>query len=79
MTPALRGCSRRAPRLRTRFKGVLDPLGVAATGYGLPTENMVQAILDITVKQGIDPREAVLTGGGGAAGVNSVKIARSLG
>lgn len=45
----------------------------------IATENMVQAILDITVKQGIDPRDAVLIGGGGAAGLNSVRIARRLG
>ncbi|MEX0405020.1 hydantoinase/oxoprolinase family protein [Aquibium sp. LZ166] len=45
----------------------------------IATENMVQAILDITVKQGIDPRNAVLIGGGGAAGLNSVRIARRLG
>ena len=45
----------------------------------IATENMVQAILDITVKQGIDPRKAVLIGGGGAAGLNSVRIARRLG
>lgn len=45
----------------------------------IATENMVQAILDITVKQGIDPRQAVLIGGGGAAGLNSVRIARRLG
>jgi N-methylhydantoinase A len=45
----------------------------------IATENMVQAILDITVKQGIDPRKAVLIGGGGAAGLNSVCIARRLG
>ncbi|UHC19503.1 hydantoinase/oxoprolinase family protein [Methylobacterium currus] len=43
------------------------------------TENMVQAILDITVNQGVDPRNAVLIGGGGAAGLNSVRIARRLG
>lgn len=43
------------------------------------TANMVRAINDITVGQGIDPREAVLVGGGGAAGLNSVRIARSLG
>jgi N-methylhydantoinase A len=40
---------------------------------------MVQAIVDITVNQGIDPREAVLIGGGGAAGLNSVRIAQRLG
>ncbi len=43
------------------------------------TENMVQAITDITVNQGIDPRDAVLVGGGGAAGLNMVQIARRLG
>ena len=45
----------------------------------IATENMVQAIVDITVNQGIDPRKAVLIGGGGAAGLNSVAIARRLG
>jgi N-methylhydantoinase A len=42
------------------------------------TENMVQAIVDITINQGVDPRHAVLVGGGGAAGLNSVRIARRL-
>jgi N-methylhydantoinase A len=45
----------------------------------LVTENMVQAIADITVNQGVDAREAVLIGGGGAAGLNSIFIARRLG
>jgi N-methylhydantoinase A len=43
------------------------------------TENMVQAIMDITVNQGIDPRQATLIGGGGAAGLNMVLIGRRLG
>jgi N-methylhydantoinase A len=45
----------------------------------LATQNMVQAIADITVAQGIDPARSVLVGGGGAAGLNSVFIARRLG
>lgn len=45
----------------------------------LATENMVGAIEQITIHQGIDPRSAVLIGGGGAAGLNSVAIARRLG
>lgn len=45
----------------------------------LATQNMVQAIVDITVAQGIDPAQSVLIGGGGAAGLNSVFIARKLG
>jgi N-methylhydantoinase A len=43
------------------------------------TEHMVRAIEEITLHQGIDPRTAVLVGGGGAAGLNSVAIARRLG
>ena len=45
----------------------------------LATEHMVRAIEEITLNQGIDPRSAVLVGGGGAAGLNAVAIARRLG
>ncbi len=63
---------------------VADPLGLgleqaADAILEVVTANMVQAINDITVAQGIDPRTAVLVGGGGAAGLNSARIARSLG
>lgn len=63
---------------------VADPLGVSVEEAAwnivqLATENMVQAIADITVAQGIDPAGAVLIGGGGAAGLNSTFIARRLG
>jgi len=51
----------------------------AAAIVDVATENMVQAITEITVNQGIDPAQAVLIGGGGAAGLNSVRIARRLG
>jgi N-methylhydantoinase A len=40
---------------------------------------MVGAIKEITVNQGVDPREALIVGGGGAAGLNIVPIARRLG
>ena len=56
-----------------------DVTEAASAIIEVATENMVQAIVDITVNQGIDPRSAVLVGGGGAAGLNSVKIARRLG
>ena len=63
---------------------VAQPMGLsledaAAAVISVATENMVQAIMDITVNQGIDPREAMLIGGGGAAGLNSIAIARRLG
>jgi N-methylhydantoinase A len=63
---------------------IAQPLGLtipeaAASIIDVATENMVQAITDITVNQGIDPANAVLMGGGGAAGLNSTFIARRLG
>lgn len=57
----------------------LDVTRAAAAVLAVATENMAQAIVDITVNQGIDPRAAVLIGGGGAAGLNSVQIAHRLG
>lgn len=63
---------------------IAAPLGLsseatAAAIMELATETMTQAIIDITVKQGIDPAAAVLVGGGGAAGLNMIFIARRLG
>jgi N-methylhydantoinase A len=40
---------------------------------------MVQAIMAITVNQGIDPTAAAFVAGGGAAGLNCVAIGRRLG
>jgi N-methylhydantoinase A len=51
----------------------------AAAVVRLATERMVSAIEAITVHKGIDPRQAVLVGGGGAAGLNVAAIARRLG
>ena len=51
----------------------------AAAIVDVATENMVQAIADITINQGIDPAGTTLIGGGGAAGLNAVFIARRLG
>lgn len=61
-----------------------EPLGLAvheaaAAIVRVATERMVSAIEEITIHQGIDPRHAVLVGGGGAAGFNAVAIARQLG
>lgn len=65
-------------------RDVADPLGqsveeAAAAIVELATEHMVQAILDITVNQGIDPTEAAFVAGGGAAGLNCVAIGKRLG
>lgn len=74
----------RAAALRAVQDRVAGPLGVSVEEAAwnivqLATENMVQAIADITVAQGMDPSGAVLIGGGGAAGLNSTFIARRLG
>ncbi|WP_246727668.1 hydantoinase/oxoprolinase family protein [Chelativorans sp. Marseille-P2723] len=60
------------------------PLGLrveeaASAIMDLATEQMVQAILDITVSQGIDPGDAAFVGGGGAAGLNAVAVGKRLG
>ena len=43
------------------------------------TEQMVQLIEELSLNQGVDTRTAVLVGGGGAAGLNAVPLARRLG
>ena len=65
-------------------RDVAVPLGksleeAAIAVIELATENMVQAIMDITVNQGIDPTETAFVAGGGAGGLNCVAIARRLG
>lgn len=45
----------------------------------IANEHMVGAIKDITINQGIDPRESLIVAGGGAAGLSIVPIARELG
>ncbi|MBU3004256.1 hydantoinase/oxoprolinase family protein [Paraglaciecola arctica] len=64
-------------------QNVANKLGISllqasAAIIKLATENMAQAIIDITVNQGVDPTQSVLIGGGGAAGLNSIFIARRL-
>jgi N-methylhydantoinase A len=65
-------------------RDVARPLGMPLERAALAmmsvwTENMVQAIADITVNQGIDPSRAAIIGGGGAAGLNAAAIAARLG
>ncbi len=45
----------------------------------IATENIVGAIKEITIAQGIDPREVSIVAGGGASGLNVIPIARELG
>ena len=43
------------------------------------SELMIRAIGDITINEGLDPRESTIVAGGGAAGLNIMLIARELG
>jgi N-methylhydantoinase A len=66
------------------MRDVGRPLGLglhaaAQAIFQLACERMVTAIEEITLKQGIDARNAVLIGGGGGAGLYSATIARRLG
>lgn len=65
-------------------RDVADPLGLdveqaAAAILDLACERMVTAIEEITLNQGLDPRDAVVVGGGGGAGLYAAIIARRLG
>ncbi len=74
----------RAGAVEAILRDVGRPLGfsaeqAAAAIIELATEHMIQAILDMTVNQGVDPAGATFVAGGGAAGLNCVAIARRLG
>jgi N-methylhydantoinase A len=73
------GASERAVAERIGAPLGLDANEAAAAIMAVATERMIQSIEEITVNQGVDPRTAVLIGGGGAAGLNAVAIARRLG
>jgi N-methylhydantoinase A len=65
-------------------RGVAKPLGMdvheaAYAAVTIASENIVGAVRELTIAQGIDPREVTLVAGGGASGLNVVPIARELG
>ena len=55
----------------------LTPEEAASAIIRLSSEEMIKAIEQITVKDGVNPAESVLVAGGGAAGLSVVPIARS--
>jgi N-methylhydantoinase A len=56
-----------------------DPERAAHAVFTIANEHMVRAIEEITVNEGVDPRESLVVAGGGAAGLTIVPIARELG
>ncbi len=55
------------------------PDRLAASIMAIANELMIKAIGEITVNEGVNPRESVIVAGGGAAGFNIMPIARELG
>lgn len=63
---------------------IAEPLGVTVEQAAhaiitLANEHMVSAISDITINEGIDPRESLIVAGGGAGGMTIGRIAETLG
>ena len=74
----------RRPAENAIRRKVAEPLGLsleeAAFSIAAAVNmDLASAIKDITVWQGIDPREYLLVSGGGAAGLHIVPVARELG
>ncbi|MES2713975.1 MAG: hydantoinase/oxoprolinase family protein, partial [Pseudomonadota bacterium] len=70
-----------AARVITRLAGEIGrtPDETAAAIMTIANELMIKAIGEITVNEGLNPRESVIVAGGGAAGFNIMPIARELG
>jgi N-methylhydantoinase A len=56
-----------------------SPRDTAFAIITIANELMIKAIHEITVSEGLNPRESVIVAGGGAAGMNIMPIARELG
>ena len=62
---------------------IADPLGItvmeaAYTIWATVNVNMIAAIKDITIWQGIDPRSYAMVAGGGACGLHAIALAEGL-
>jgi N-methylhydantoinase A len=57
----------------------LSPEETAYRIIGLASDFMMRAIGDITINEGVNPRESTIVAGGGAAGLNIMMIAKELG
>ncbi|WP_190812969.1 hydantoinase/oxoprolinase family protein [Saccharopolyspora pogona] len=73
-----------SPAAREAVDRVARKLGRGAdeTAWGiltLATDQMVKAVYDMTISQGLDPKESTVVAGGGAAGINIMQIAAELG
>lgn len=72
------------PAARTALGALAEKLGesVERAAYAVmavANENMIQAIKELTINEGINPSDSTLVAGGGAGGLNIVPIAAELG
>ena len=72
-----RAANRALSRLGARLN--MNARDTARAIMRIGSDRMIKAIEEITVGEGIDPKESVIVAGGGAAGLNIVDIARELG
>jgi N-methylhydantoinase A len=68
----------------TALASLAEPLGIgpreaAHAVLSIANERMIAAIGELTVNEGVDPRDSTLVAGGGAAGLTILPIARELG
>jgi N-methylhydantoinase A len=61
-----------------------DPLGVDAVAaawsvYATANQTITNGIKEQTIERGVDPRNYVISGGGGALGTHAIPVARELG
>jgi N-methylhydantoinase A len=69
---------------RTALGEIAERLGIgpkdaAHAVLSVANERMIAAIHELTVNEGVDPRDSTLVAGGGAAGLTILPIARELG
>ena len=69
---------------RAIARAIAEPLGFSVQRaawaiLAVANEHMVGAVREITINQGIDPRESIVVAGGGAGGLTMSKIAEELG
>jgi N-methylhydantoinase A len=69
---------------RTAIDAIAGKIGLSVEEaafriLGLATDLMVRAVGDVTINDGLNPRESSIVAGGGAAGVNILSIASELG
>jgi N-methylhydantoinase A len=72
------------PAAETALTGLAAELGIgvketARAVLAIANERMIAAIQELTVNEGVDPRDSTLVAGGGAAGLTILEIARELG